>query len=59
MYHPSGTYVNLRSTADMTQNNVRTRVPSGSSVTVLIPGPDWCKVSYNGYTGYMLSYFLQ
>lgn len=59
VYHPSGTYVNLRANADMTQSNVRTRVPSGSSVTVLIPGPDWCKVSYNGYTGYMLSYFLQ
>lgn len=59
VYHPSGTYVNLRSAANMSVNNVRTRVPSGQTVTVLIPGPDWCKVQYNGITGYMLSYFLQ
>lgn len=58
VYHPSGTYVNLRSAANMDVGNVRVRVPSGSNVTVLIPGPDWCKVQYNGYTGYMLSYFL-
>ena len=59
VYHPSGTYVNLRSTANMSVNNVLMRVPSGSSVQVLIPGADWCKVSYGGTTGYMLSYFLQ
>ncbi len=57
--HPSGSYVNLRSSANMNLNNVRVRVPSGSTVTVLIPGPDWCKVSYGGYTGYMMNYFLQ
>ena len=59
VYHPSGTFVNLRSAPNMTQGNVRVRVPSGSSVTILSPGPDWCKVQYNGYTGYMMSYFLQ
>lgn len=59
VYHPSGTYVNLRSAPNMTQNNVRVCVPSGSSVTILTPGPDWCKVQYGGYTGYMMSYFLQ
>lgn len=59
VYHPSGTYVNLRSAPNLTQNNVRVRVPSGSTVTILTPGPDWCKVQYNGYTGYMMNYFLQ
>ena len=57
--HPSGTFVNLRTAPNMTQGNVRTRVPSGSVVTILSPGPDWCKVQYNGYTGYMMTYFLQ
>lgn len=57
--HPNGTFVNLRSAPDMTYSNVRVRVPSGRSVTILIPGSDWCKVQYNGYTGYMLTYFLK
>lgn len=59
VYHPNGTYVNLRSSADMNVGNVLTRVPSGSSVTIVTPGPDWCQVRYGGATGYMLSYFLQ
>lgn len=57
--HPGGTFVNLRSAPNMTQANVRARVPSGANVTILSPGPDWCKVQYNGYTGYMMTYFLQ
>lgn len=57
--HPSGTFVNLRSAADMTQSKVLVRVPSGNSVTVVAPGPDWTKVKYGNYTGYMLTYFLK
>lgn len=57
--HPTGAYVNLRSAPDMTQNNVRMRVPSNAMVTILAPGPDWCKVSYGGVTGYMMTYFLK
>lgn len=57
--HPNGSYVNLRSSRDMSQPNVLVRVPHGTWVTVLSPGTEWCKVQYNGYTGYMLSYFLQ
>lgn len=59
VYHPSGTYVNLRSSANMNLSNVLARVPSGSTVTVLTPGDEWCKVQYQGHTGYMLTYFLQ
>lgn len=59
VYHPSGTYVNLRSSANMNLSNVLVRVPSGSTVTVLTPGDEWCKVQYQGHTGYMLTYFLQ
>jgi len=57
--HPSGTYVNLRSAPDMTQSNIRARIPEGSYVTILSPGPDWCKVKVNGTTGYMMTYFLE
>ena len=44
--HPSGSYVNLRSSANMSINNVLSRMPSGASVQVLIPGSEWTKVSY-------------
>lgn len=57
--HPNGSYVNLRSSRDMGANNVILRVPHGEWVMVLSPGSDWTKVEYNGYTGYMMSYFLQ
>ncbi len=59
VYHPNGSWVNLRSAPQMGTNNVITRVQHGDWVTVLSPGQDWCKVQYNGYTGYMMSYFLQ
>ena len=57
--HPTGDYVNLRSSREMGQNNVILRVPHGEWVMVLSPGSDWTKVEYNGCTGYMMSYFLQ
>lgn len=57
--HPNGTYVNLRGTPDLSYGEVKTRVPSGRSVTILSPGAQWCRVKYNGYTGYILTYFLQ
>ena len=58
--HPAGgSYVNLRTSPDMTYGQIAARVPTGNSVTILIPGQDWCKVTWNGYTGYMLTYFLQ
>ncbi len=57
--HPAGSYVNLRSSPNMNTSNVQVRVPHGSSVTIVSPGPDWCKVKYNGYTGYMMTYFLK
>jgi len=56
--HPGGSYVNLRSAPDMTRDNVLCCVPDGQRVTVLVPGPDWCRVRYGNTTGYMLRYFL-
>ncbi len=57
--HPNGSFVNLRATSDMVYGSVLSRVPSGKTVNVLIPGTEWCKVKYGSYTGYMLSYFLE
>ncbi|MBE5800694.1 MAG: hypothetical protein E7319_00195 [Clostridiales bacterium] len=56
--HPSGTYVNLRQSGSLNAP-VLLRVPHGRQVTILSPGSEWCKVRYNGYEGYMLTYFLQ
>lgn len=56
--HPQGSFVNLRRWSSMNAA-VLARVPDGRSVEILIPGADWCKVRYNGTTGYMVSYFLE
>ena len=55
--HPQGGYVNLRATPSLTAG-VKLRIPNGASLTVLAPGPDWNYVSYQGYTGYVVSYFV-
>ena len=39
----------------MSGNQIYARMPHGAVVTVLIPGDDWAKVNYNGYTGYAVS----
>lgn len=55
--HPQNSFVNLRRWSGMNAA-VLNRVPHGRSVEILVPGADWCKVRYNGVTGYMVSYFL-
>lgn len=57
--HPAGSYVNLRSAPNMGANNVQVRVSHGSTVTIVSPGPDWCKVQYGSFTGYIMTYFLK
>ena len=52
-------YVNLRSAPSKESGRVYTRVPSGATVTVLIPGDEWTKVRYGGTTGYMMTVFLK
>ena len=52
-------YVNLRSSPNKTAGNVYTKVPSGATVTVLIPGDEWTKVRYGGTVGYMMTSFLK
>ena len=39
--------------------SVYAQVPSGATVTVLIPGDDWTQVRYKGTVGYMMTYFLK
>lgn len=52
-------YVNLRSAPSKISGSVYVRVPSGASVTVLIPGDEWAKVRYGQTEGYMMTYFLK
>lgn len=58
--HPQKTFVNLRSTPSMLTGSVLTKIPHDAAVTVLAPSFNgWIKVSYNGYTGYAVDYFLK
>jgi len=54
-----GTYVNLRTSPEKTSGNVNVRVPVGASIGLLSWGQEWSQVSYNGATGYMMSWFLK
>ncbi|GHU75150.1 hypothetical protein AGMMS49992_18530 [Clostridia bacterium] len=53
-----GSYVNLRKGAGLGYKIVQ-KVPVNVLVTVLERGKEWSKVTYNGTTGYMSSYFLK
>jgi len=57
--HPQRTFVYLRAMPSAVFGSILTRVPHNKEVTVLIPGDDWVKVEYNGYTGYMMRHFLK
>lgn len=58
--HPQQTFVNLRSTPSMMTGTVLVKIPHGAAVTVLAPSSNgWVKVSYKGYTGYAVDYFLE
>ncbi|MDD3410921.1 MAG: SH3 domain-containing protein [Eubacteriales bacterium] len=61
VYHPQGSYVNLRKSPSLT-GSVVARLSSGSSATVLAPGSEWtkvqCRVNGGSATGYVLNYFL-
>ena len=57
--HPQKTFVNLRRSPTMGESNVLVRIPHGAMVEVLIPGGDWAKVKYDGYTGYAVTSFLK
>ena len=54
---PSGSTVNLRRTPSL-KGALITRIPLGTIVNVVSPGEEWCKVTYDRYTGYMMAEFL-
>lgn len=54
----SGSTVNLRKT-DTTSGTIIAKVPVGSAVTVEVDLGQWCKVTYNGKTGYMMSNYIE
>lgn len=56
--HPDRTFVNLRNNPSQEKGKVLVKVPHGSDVTVLSYGKTWTKVRYKGYTGYMMTRFL-
>ena len=56
--HPQGGYVNLREAPNQ-NSGVKLRLPNGAALTVLAPGTDWEYVSYQGYAGYVVGYFLR
>jgi len=36
-----------------------TRIPLGTTVEVVEPGEEWCKIKYQNKTGYMMAKFLE
>lgn len=54
----NGTTVNLRS-RESTAAGLVARVPIGAEVEVIEQGDEWCKISANGHTGYMMTKFLR
>lgn len=52
-----GSYVNFRKGPSL-QSGVISRLPVGSTVTVLEHGTDWCKVDVDGTVGYVSTWFM-
>ncbi len=57
VYCADGGKLNLRKTASSSAK-VLTRIPNGTTLTILDKGSRWCKVTYKGETGYVMSSFL-
>ena len=53
-----GSYVNFRVKPSLA-SDVISRVPVKTKVTVIEHGTDWCKVTIDGVTGYMSTWFLK
>lgn len=52
-----GGRINLRS-APMSDGAIITSLPTGASVTVLLSGKNWHKISADGYTGYIAAQYV-
>lgn len=57
VYCADGGKLNLRKTASSSAN-VLTRIPNGTTLTVLEKGSRWCKVEYKDKIGHVMSSFL-
>lgn len=53
----SGSTVNLRRSPSK-KSGIMIRVPLGKTVTIVDPGEEWAKITYNKFTGYMMAEFL-
>ena len=53
-----GGNLNMRKDTDVKSARV-TLIPSGANVAVIEKGIEWCKVSYNEFTGYVMAKFLE
>ena len=54
----NGKSLNLRSAANSTRDNVVATIPNGTRLVIASKGKTWCKTSYNGKTGYVMTAFL-
>ena len=54
----SGGTVNMRKTPSL-RGSLITRIPLGTTVEVVEPGEEWCKIKYQNKTGYMMAKFLE
>lgn len=54
----SGSALNMRKSPSTSAERV-TRIPNGSTVTVVEKGEKWTKVKYNGKTGYVSTQYLE
>ena len=52
----SGDTVNMRVKPALSGRLI-TRVPLGEEVLIVSPGEEWCKITYNQFTGYMMAKF--
>ena len=57
VYCADGGKLNLRKTAS-SGAKVLTRIPNGTALSIIEKGSRWCKVTYKGETGYVMSSFL-
>lgn len=58
VYCSDGGKLNLRTGAG-TGYKAIDQIPTGAALTVIEKGSKWCRVSYNGQTGYVMTSFLQ
>jgi len=52
-----GSTVNMRRSPSKNAA-IMIRIPLGKTVTVVSPGEEWCQITYDKFTGYMMSEFL-